>query len=276
MKYKILLLTLIFILITQGCSKTKDVDYVKILESELPFSNTVNEIKFSTTLSHIPTIKYMLQNEQLYFAVDSASVDNYLLGTESVKKIVPHDIFNASKKILQTSSLFIKITLDNLEFFMDPNGILSAGKLRNPYDGFLGLTYLEQYKNVVFDYKNNVILFNQDPICDNELPMYKNNFGWYTIFECNGIESNALIDTGCFSVFINKQNVKNTIKEDLLINVKLGKTEINNITLRYNENFITNENARNTIFKNENVIGYPCFKDHVIQLDFENNIFRIK
>ena len=38
---------------------------------------------------------------------------------------------------------------------------------------------------------------------------------------------------------------------------------------------ITNKKALE-IIANENIIGYPCFKDHIIQLDYEHNVFRIK
>lgn len=94
--------------------------------------------------------------------------------------------------------------------------------------------------------------------------------------ECNGVTTNALVDTGCFSVFVNKPNVRVTIREAEIISVKLGTVEFNDISIAANKTLITNEDAKNGIYSNENIIGYPCFKDHVIQLDFEHNKFRIK
>ena len=269
-------LIICFIVLLAGCAKKQN--YAEILGAELPLADTKGEIHFSTTLSHIPTIKYKLGKEELFFVVDSASVSNWLLGTEAVKKVVPKDLYQASRKVNMKSSYRMSFATDGMGFLMDSNYIFSAVLKNSPYDGFLGLAYLEQYKNVVFDYQNNTITFNQEPICDNELPLYKNQNQnmWYTTFECNGVSSNALVDTGCFSVFVNKANVKATVGEDEIINVRLGNVEINGFSIAANKTLITNEDAKNGIYKNENILGYPCFKDHVIQLDFEHNKFRIK
>lgn len=261
------------IILFAGCSKEQN--YVEVLNSEISLADARKEIQFSTTLTHVPTIKHKLGNEELFFAVDSAS-GNYLLGTKLVKKIVPGDLYQAAKKVKQTSSYRMSFTSDNMVFFLDPNYIFSAVLKKSPYDGFLGLPYLEQYRNVVFDYQKKTIAFNQEAICDNELPMYKKDGWWYTTMECNGVTTNALVDTGCFSVFVNKPNVRVTIREAEIISVKLGTVEFNDISIAANKTLITNEDAKNGIYSNENIIGYPCFKDHVIQLDFEHNKFRIK
>lgn len=272
---KVLILSFLVLLVS--CSKQNQ-NYIEVLSQELPLADSKKEIQFSTTLIHIPTIKFKVNKEELFFAVDSGSVSNWLLGTDSVKKIVPKDLYQASRKVNYKSSYRMSYTTDNMNFMLDPNYIFSAVLKDSPYDGFLGLTWLEQYKNVVFDYQKKTLSFNQEPICDNELPLYKNqqlNL-WFTTFECNGVSSNALVDTGCFSVFINKPNVKSSVGTDEIINVKLGNVEIRDISIAANKTLITNEEAKNGLYKNENIIGYPCFKDHVIQLDFEHNKLRIK
>jgi hypothetical protein len=276
MNYNKITGSLFFMILLYGCTNINNQKYIKILNEELSKPAITNGFHFSTKLTHTPTIQFTLSGKNLFFAVDTASVGNFMLGSKSVKQIVNKKLYKIANMIDLDDGHILSVTIDKNVFLLDPKGIFTSGLKRNPYDGFIGLTYLEQYKNVVFDYKNKVIHFNQEPICDNELPMHKKNNLWFTIIECNGVESNALIDTGCFSVFINKQNVKNTINDDQLINIKLGSTVINNISLKYNNTLVTNKNARNTIYKNENIIGYPCFKDHVIQLDFENNVFRIK
>lgn len=272
---KVFFILLAAMFVFGGCHRADMQNYAEILGSELPLADTKGEIHFSTTLSHIPTVKYKIQNEEIFFVVDSASVSNWFLGTKAVRKVVPEDLYRASKIVHTTILTYFT---DNLLFLLDPNYRYSAVLKNSPYDGFLGLAYLEQYKNVVFDYQNNTITFNQEPICDNELPLYKNQTQnmWYTTFECNGVSSNVLVDTGCFSVFVNKANVKSTVGEDEIINVRLGNVEINGISIAANKTLITNEDAKNGIYKNENILGYPCFKDHVIQLDFEHNKFRIK
>lgn len=111
------------IILFAGCSKEQN--YVEVLNSEISLADARKEIQFSTTLTHVPTIKHKLGNEELFFAVDSAS-GNYLLGTKLVKKIVPEDLYQVAKKVKQTSSYRMSFTSDNMGFLLDPNYIFSA------------------------------------------------------------------------------------------------------------------------------------------------------
>lgn len=276
MNYNKITGSLFFMILLYGCTNINNHKYIKILNEEFSKPAITNGFHFSTKLTHTPTIQFTLSGKNLFFAVDTASVGNFMLGSKSVKQIVNKKLYKIANMIDLDDGHILSVTIDKNVFLLDPKGIFTSGLKRNPYDGFIGLTYLEKYKNVVFDYKQKVILFNQEPICDNALPMYKRDNLWFTTFKYNNIESNGIIDTGCFSVFINKSNAKNVITENKLIDIELGNIKINNISLKNNDTLITNEHARNTIYKYENIIGYPCFKDHVIQLDFENNVFRIK
>ena len=276
MNYKVLITFFSLLILLFGCFNSNSKSYTTVLNDELTSVDSDGKIPFSTTLTHTPTIKYKLEKSELFFAVDTGSVINFLLGSKSVENLVQKEVYSIAKKIKKQNTLDIRINFGNEQFLLDPNGVFSSGMKTNPYDGFLGLTYLEQFRNVVFDYVNKTISFNEEPICDNSLPMYKRDYVWFTTFECNGVKSNAMVDTGCFSVFINKPNVKATVGDDEIINVRLGNVECNGISILQNKTLVTNENAKNGMYKNENIIGYPCFKDHVIQLDFEHNTFRIK
>ena len=63
-------------------------------------------------------------------------------------------------------------------------------------DGILGLTYFENNKNIVFDYKRNVILLNQDPISCFESNMTECNNLFFVNISIDSQKSTALIDTG--------------------------------------------------------------------------------
>ena len=211
--------------------------------------------------------------------VDTGSSVNVLLDSKSVQNLVRKDlaaneIYKLSKK---TKYATLYCAFDNEPFLIDPNGIFSTGTKKNNFDGLLGLPYLLKNRNVVFDYINNTIYFNEEPICDTSSPMYQNKDGlYYTAIESNGVKTNALIDTGCYCVFVNKDNVKRTVQETGTVNIKLGNVEVSNLFVGSDETLITNAKAKNGTCKYENIIGHPVFKDHVIQLDFEHNVFRIK
>ena len=78
----------------------------------------------------------------------------------------------------------------------------------------------------------------------------------------------AIIDTGSkYIICPNKKSKK--------VNLKINSIEYKDIKIiKTNKKNTSKKNIE--MYKNENIIGYPCFKDHVIQLDFENNVFRIK
>lgn len=273
---KVLLFCFIPIFILSGCFHSKNQNYTDILNAELNDDVKKNEMPFSVSLTHIPVVKYKIDGKDIFMMVDTGAVTSTLLNTPAVRKIVPKDLFAASKKITLKSSYSLWYNCPDGSFLLDPKGIFTTGKLKYPADGFLGLPFLEQYKNVVFDYKTNRIYFNREPVCGNSISMRKVGLYWFTTIECNGVKTNAVIDTGCFNVFINKPNAKAAVGQDEIVNIKIGHIECNGISLKPNSTIITNKIAENGLFKNENVIGYPCFKDHIIQLDFENGVFRME
>ncbi len=265
----------------QGCTKSKNINYAEILNKELDIPHPSDRISFSTTLIHAPTIKYKINGVELFMVVDTGANRHALLNSKPVQNLVKKDLssneaYSLAKKSKYYAIYFYFDEEPSFPYILDPNGIFSTGMKKNNFDGLLGLPYLQKNRNVVFDYINNTMSFNEEPICDNSLPMYRNKDElWFTPIECNGVKTNALIDTGCNLLFINK-NKKRIIGEDKYANVKLGNVEINDLFLGSDKDVTSNEKAKNGNYKNENIIGYSVFKDHVIQLDFENNVFRIK
>ncbi len=266
----------------QGCTKSKNINYAEILNKELDIPHPSDKIPFSTTLIHVPTIKYKINGVELFMVVDTGSDRHVLLNSKPVQNLVKKDLssneaYSLAKKSKYYAIYFYFDEEPSFPYMLDPNGIFSTGMKKNNFDGLLGLPYLQKNRNVVFDYINNTMSFNEEPICDNSLPMHRNKDDlWYTTIECNGIKTNALIDTGSQDMFVNKSNAKHAIGNNTNINVMIGNIEIKNVFVSSIENTITNEKTKNGTLKNENIIGYSVFKDHVIQLDFEHNVFRIK
>jgi len=114
----------------------------------------------------------------------------------------------------------------------------------------------------------------------------------------NGETESCMIDTG-FNGFIirqdfQKENVNNSEKffkneeGNLLINNDIQTVVLSNVTYKkinavysgdgvvfdYDESTGLN-NAKNALVYQTD-FGYPFFKNHIIQLDFENNVFRIR
>jgi hypothetical protein len=173
-------------------------------------------------------------------------------------------------------------------------------------DGILGQNFLEQYKNVSFDYKNQYLIFNDNKISEHEIPFYTIHLvgnpvdNYYAVDALiDGEKESCMIDTGCntFSlrrdfqkdkmknydeIFSGKYEcVKNVLDTVVLSNVTYKKITAlyvagtgTNFAIPYDEMTNSHEVLNDLIY--QTTIGYPFFKGHVIQLDFENHVFRIR
>lgn len=73
-------------------------------------------------------------------------------------------------------------------------------------DGMLGIDFLSQYDNVVLDYKQRKIKFNQLPINSHPITMYKTSADvFYIYYSLDGIKDFGLLDTGSY-VFVVREN----------------------------------------------------------------------
>ena len=155
--------------------------------------------------------------------------------------------------------------------------------------GILGEEFFKKFKNVVFDYQQKKVLFNAENISETGMPIY-----WTgqiqslpTIeFSINGVLQKGLIDTGSdgFSVYDGIESLvpelKKTESDEFIIpSLEIGAIPYNDkkANIHFNKHMIVNEKSRKRLQKEKLCcLGYPFFKDHVIQLDFEHNEFRIK
>jgi len=173
-------------------------------------------------------------------------------------------------------------------------------------DGVLGQNFLEQYKNVSFDYKNKYLIFNDNKISEHEIPFYTIHLvgnsvvNYYAVDALiDGEKESCMIDTG-FNTFVlrrdfKKDKIKNydeifSGKYEYVANV-LDTVVLSNVTYKKITAFYVAGTGTNFAIPNDEMtnshevlnaliyqtdIGYPFFKGHIIQLDFENHVFMIR
>ncbi len=173
-------------------------------------------------------------------------------------------------------------------------------KEENNYtDGLLGIDFLSQYDNLVFDYKNKTLKLNQNPINSTPIPMYKKSKNlFYVYYSVDGVLDFGLIDTGA-QVFIIREDYKNNytdISEEEINKLRSGpdiqlkkmnpiffnEIILGNITyknipgrLAIDKHIIVAQKDRKELRKRSS-LGAPFFKNHIIQLDLKNNLFYIE
>jgi hypothetical protein len=166
-------------------------------------------------------------------------------------------------------------------------------------DGVLGLPFLERYSAVVFDYTNKLIKFTDEPISTGYIPMRSYFYNLLLIdFQADSFFESGIIDTGNNTFVIRKEFEKGTklLSDDEMIEylknvpqktktyrmkkvkrIQIGENVYSDVNAIYGDYVFahTNKKARQ-ILNVCNSLGYTFWKDHVIQLDFKNMVFRIK
>ena len=281
------LLALSFFCMT-GCRKSSD-DVTEILEFPKELADQIkpdtkrNEYNFviiSSLGMNSPVIKYRMDGKICFMLVDTGCRENWLL-KNGIRKIFSGMKFPDDYKV---DYKHVKGYVEGLDYILDSE--VFDGVNPDELDGILGLSWLwknnravEQNDNVVFDYVNNKILFNQKPITEDSIPLiYETAALTYKIpFTFNGRELYGYLDTGCYCTSIGQrldeekdENGIYIVKDFAIGNVHYEKDILSNV-----REGILLDSSRHFITTN-NMLGYPCFKDHIIQLDFKNNVFRIK
>ena len=282
------LFALSFFCIT-GCTKgRKELSQItetahKIADSIQPDTKT-NEFNFviGTDIEWpVPIVKYRMDGKNCLVVVDTGCAENWLTKT-GVKKVFSGMSFSFDYNV---NYKYVKGQIEGLEYILDPeNNVFYF--FPDELDGLLGMSWLKKHNrmvekndNVVIDYVNNKITFNQKPITEESIPLYSDYNGCvYKIpFTFNGRELIGYVDTGCSSTSIG-QRLDEEKDEDgvyILKDFSIGNVHYADIELYNMKKGKFLESMRHH-FATRNVLGYPCFKDHVIQLDFKNNVFRIK
>ena len=166
----------------------------------------------------------------------------------------------------------------------------------NNYDGIIGMDVLVQLRNLTIDYKSKNIAFNSnykfksEPIkVSRELPMKYNlktdENRFFVHADINGNLSWCLLDTGNNTDFLvlsselKKKLKQDNITKNTFFNVDFG---INNNQAKLPATYFDNEYL-NTLIDEKKLdsihfssIGLALFKNHIIQFDFENDMFRME
>lgn len=231
--------------------------------------------------------------------IENKREDATSLSDDEIKDL----LYNKEKRMNDHNTFFprLKFTFDDsytAEMALYPDD--SNKKI----DGILGQNFLEQYKNVSFDYKNKYLVFNDNKISEHEIPLYTIHLvgnpqdNYYAVDALiNGEKESCMVDTGLNAFTLRRDFQKKKIKnydeifsgkyesvKHVLDTVVLSNVTYRKITAFYvagtGANFAmsdalhSNEVLNALIYQTD--IGYPLFKDHIIQLDFENHVFRIR
>ena len=270
-------------LIFTGCNSSEKKivkEVLSDLDRQLPQTTNYNIHKFvidERTCFLSPVVRWNLNGAELFMIVDTGCYDD-LLWRNGIKKALPDDIVTSSYK---DPNVLMKAEIENADYTLDPYAYRAGGWEGIFVDGCLGLPWMEKYNNIVLDYVNNRIDYNQPPITDYDIPMNYGGVidkGYCIPFTFNGKEMYGMIDTGCFGIFVNL-GIIGEEKGDggvyIVHDFSIGNLHYESVKIEDGNSGTSAEGAE-WVFAKNNVLGYPCFKDHVIQMDFKNNVFRIK
>ncbi len=234
-----------------------------------------------------------------YFLVDTGSTQSYA-NENFCKKINlrPEEYDNFEGGIVTLYIEDSRYLIDEKEHVLKMPVKKSEVFMEKEIDGLLGIDFLSQYENVVFDYKRKKIKFNQLPINNYPIEMYKDiSDTFYFFYSLDGIKDYGLLDTGCDS-FIVRENYQTDYAEvsddeireirngPNLVKKKMDKVHFNKIDIgkisyknmygyfAIDERVKMNATAEK-IHRIRSIIGYSFFRNHIIQLDFKNSLFYI-
>lgn len=223
------------------------------------------------------------------------------------------DLMSLSELQLQYSLYFneddISITIDeiylqnklfeNTTFTYNPNR--DSNSPNSPgIDGLVGLEFFKSCKNLVIDYRKDIIEVDCERIEEKGVPMVKHDVitNLYEIdFYINDMPCKGFIDTGLSTMiignnygkavlnwkneeivdFINNGEIKREESRDVCLSkVTIGQRTYKNIIAHYGTDKNINASPRAlralTLY---NFIGYPFFTGRRIQMDFERGEFLI-
>lgn len=278
-------------------------NYLSNNEFKEELSNHNGEAVFSLKCpdyKNRPVIAIEDSGEIFYFEVDTGFTYSYI-NPNGFKKCKHHLEKNTSLEDIR-----LNLDIEDKRYLTDGKKhqismpVKKSEVFSEKYiDGLLGQDFLTQYDNVVFDYKENKLRFNQMPVNNHPVKMYKTPGNCYCIYyTLDGIKDFGLLDTGCNS-FVVRENYKTDYielseeeKNKILEQTQVVKQKMETIHF---EQVKIGEQTYNEIegvyWLDKNLTGYPSsekenrilsllgstfYKDHIIQLDYKNSLFYIE
>ena len=153
------------------------------------------------------------------------------------------------------------------------------------YDGIIGKEFMQKAQRITLDFKNNVLVINGKKIKKNVLPMSVKAFsdeianGEYLCIpaEIDGKIYDVIVDTGACSHGVNAIVVSGKFDFGEEVFVKIGNEVYDGVKVALLGNCDFDDKNLEThydsFFANTIIIGNAFFKNHRIQLDFENMEF---
>jgi len=275
-----------------------------------------------------PVVKITLDDKDLFVVVDTGCTYSYfyksgiekLYGTEGkffdvngtyewyrqnhidnhkkLKNLSRAKVMDRLRQDLRNGKVFTFRPLNNLKFryYATEDTEVNGQRL----DGCLGADFLMQYKNVVFDFKENYLYFDQPQIDGTVLKMKKNECNQiYIYFSYKGQPELGLVDTGSYTFSprngigdgspehdINDKafglNAGKVVKQIppavwTFDDIEIGGIRYDNVKAQYSfttdSGFNYGAQYHNYCISN---LGNEFYFNHIIQLDFENMQFIIK
>lgn len=288
--------------------KAGDNDYEKDFEfRETPYSNCYNVLPF--TLNYTQSKCYPIYKINNSFLLLDTGTDWTYVGKKGLSDLFA-SIYDEVMK--HTDELEND---GNVEIFLNPVGywILPSfsGDQKNlpfrfancdfpEFDGIIGNDSFRNFSNVIFDYKNKLIVFDGETIDGDALPMIIDENGLCFIeFLCDGKKETGMIDTGADSLIMrstffekpceynhaSKEKIKElqrrgvkqtkskiyTFKE-----IQIGSTKYSKMKgrLASDQQVKITDEARGRLTE-YSLLGFPFFEGKIIQLDYKNKVFRI-
>jgi|GEM_PF-2600952 len=292
---------LLVMVLLASCKTNSKYKYVEIEPFETP-AVELGDKEWPFTMYHSastinwPVVRIKIGESYYHFLVDTGAPSNsFYSKPDPTMSVVKEGNARAFGLDTEVNGLMRHISFT--DFFANETGFSS-----DRVDGLIGIDFMSIYDNVVFDYINRKIIFDAPPISEDDIPMvheHRSNFLQYIIeFTVDGNKEYGLIDTGSsvFSVREKFGDGNYPLIKDLNRVIKLdGKPKLENInnfiaqdihigSVRYKESIATPWNSKylfcmdssRKFTKYTSVLGSPFWNDHIIQLDFYNDVFRIK
>lgn len=308
-----------------------------IEELDRPISENVFPFSLDSELDYgCPIVKYPINGKNAYFLVDTGCPVKSIISNSGLEKLGydVHDFqLNVALPIFIDSFVTLSGESKRLyeikdEVFLEEMRVkmceyMNSGVLivftdnqnnewfygfnrHSEIDGIFGLAFLQQYDRVTFDFINNEIIFGDEKIDGDAVPLriIQNESGWtnhpFIKFTYKGKEENGLIDTGNYTfsprLDFGKENSEYDLTTHLTVeeiqNYKIKRkapivhtyNDIEICGVKYNKikgvysTIWFSTYSKNSQICLQNVSGLGCefFRNHIIQFDFDNNEFLLQ